>query len=277
MSLLRRGAPLEPPPPRELVRFAQLWASMSLSPPQSPAPSTPPTEPVTTRALCDDAFALSPTGQRSLDSAVHTWEVSEEQWYAATLVWFEQQQDARSASATARRMSRRSVIPKPVYVNELAWAPMIDDAGCTGHAYRLALDGAPVAVIEVSPDRIAVVQQSYSPLSVVAGLVSPATRLVFGPQHPAQLRALIDEVEQEPDEIVYTPNTEMLVGRGIDRLLLLEAPVEAREVWQRTRSFLASMNRDVLRGIRVRNGTEFRTAEVSPREIAIPNIEGIFV
>ena len=276
---LRRPIPL--PPSRnkgsifgDAIRLESLWTPMAISPPRSPSFSTPPTEaaPDPVR-LPIDHFALEKTKwMRPVNDVVHVFALEPEELYAVALIWFEVSPEPVLLSNRGR-LSRNAVLPRTVFADELVWSPILDADGAESHAFELRADGFErQCVVEVVGGRIVVVQSQYSPLAVMGGLVSPSTRLVFEAGHREQLERLVDQVKSDPDDQVYVPTSEILLGRGLDRLTLSGGTSEARRVWAETKRTLQSMNTHVVQGIHDRNTSEFLDVGVSPDEVRLPNL-----
>jgi hypothetical protein len=105
-----------------------------------------------------------------------------------------------------------------------------------------------------------------------AGLVDPATRLVFERNHPCELKQLLREVEAD-DDMIYLPVADVLLGKAFDRIPLRiavqnhpNAP-QARRTWIETKEFLKSMQPLVIEGRHKHNKSEFERARVQPDEL----------
>lgn len=259
-----------------------IWSSMAVSPQQSPA-SSPPTDPVVTHdATCSDLDMYEhQTRLTHVESAVLTWKVDLDEYYGAAYVFFELSSTPVVLSETlGTRMCVQPVLPQVVYADAISWQPIVTNTGIQGHGYVLSLEGTVQAMVEVVGGELVVCHSSYSPIGVECGLVSPSTRLCFGPQHPEQLERLVDDVAMD-GELVFLPVNEMLAGRVLERLpLRVDAPdgvaTEARRIWAETRAFLRSMNSTVLHAIDNHNRVELERSCVSPREIVLPNIQSCF-
>lgn len=257
----------------DALRLESLWTSMAISPPRSPSFSTPPTEaaPDPVR-LPMDHFALEKTKwMRPVNDVVHIFALEPEELYSCALIWFEVSPEPVLLSNRGR-LSRSAVLPRTVFADELVWSPILDADGAEGHAFELRAENERQCVVEAVGGRIVVVQsQYYSPLAVMSGLVSPSTRLVFEEGHREQLERLVSDIQSDPDQ-VYVPTSEILLGRGLDRLTLSGGTSEARRVWTEIKRTLQSMNTNVVQGISDRNTAEFRDVNVSPDEVRLPNL-----
>lgn len=273
------------------------WDTMAVSPPRSPntLSASPPTGAATcfSRLQIDDfsigdAMRVEHTREervKPLSSAIHTWGVSEEEMHAAAYVYFEESTGEVVASNTQKgiRLSKGAVLPKPVFADAVCWLPLLTETGERGYAFALKLHGETQATIEAFSSRIVVAHASYSPLSVESGLTSPSTRLVFEQQHVDQLTDVVSNVASD-EELGYLPNGELLVGRGMDRLVLRRRrgtsasadDDEAHRVWAACKTRLRSLNSLVVRGIEIQNQREFLLAEIPPKEILLPNLAVFF-
>jgi hypothetical protein len=217
----------------------------------------------------------------ALESAVQTFSYTAAELVGCAYVFFERQREPVIVSSSGTRGPRVNldpVLPRMVNVDAVVWKPMITNAGEEGHSYALAYGGEHVASIEVTASRVIIVHCTYSPSVLDAGLVDPATRLVFERSHPQQLQGLMDDVLVDPD-MIYLPVSEVLLGKALDRIPLRVAAndhpraTEARKVWMHTRDFLRSMQSSVIRGITNHNKLEFERAGVSRTEILNINLQ----
>jgi hypothetical protein len=216
---------------------------------------------------------------KALESAVHTFAYSMDEMASCAYMYFERPNTSVTVSTgkDGPRLNREPVLPRMVNIDALYWKPMLTNQGEEGHSYGLVHDGEHVASIEVTAARVVVVHQTYSPAALEAGLVDPATRLVFDRSHPQQLAGLVDDVMLDSD-MLYLPVGELLLGRAFERIPLRvdakEHPLsrDARRVWMETRTFLRSMQHDVIRGIRNHNSLEFARCGVCAGEVADTDI-----
>tara|TARA_Y100000385_G_scaffold283549_1_gene339856 strand:+ start:63 stop:872 length:810 start_codon:yes stop_codon:yes gene_type:complete len=268
---------------------------MAVSPPGSPQPpaSSPPTGATGcfSRLHIDDislgnaVTVPSNHEPEPLCSAIHTWGLSDEELHAVSYIFFEEATEdviAWGCSSGRPRASKGAVLPQSVFADSLSWTPLVSDTGDRGWGFSLKLEGEPQATIEVLNSRIVVVHNSFSPLSVEAKLVSPSTRLVFEASHLQELTQVVSKVLDD-EEIGYLPTGEILLGRGVDRLMLrrrrggdVEHDEEAQRVWNMTKARLRSMNSVVVSGIDAQNSRELASAGVGPREVSLPSLRTFF-
>jgi hypothetical protein len=208
---------------------------------------------------------------KSLDSAVQTFSYTDAELARCAYMFFERHVKPVIVSDSVKygtRLNRDPILPKMVNVDTITWNPMITNAGEEGHSYSLVHEGERVASIEVTCSRVIVVHSTYSPAALDASLISPSTRLVFERSHPEKLHAVVDEVRKD-DDLIYLPVSEVLLGKALDRIPLRidhkEHPSasEARRVWLDTRSFLKSMQKDVVLGIQHQNNMELTRTDAT--------------
>lgn len=218
---------------------------------------------------------------KALESAVQTFSYTDAELAGCAYVFFERQREpvvVSSSGIHGPRLNRDPVLPRMVSVDTIVWKPMITNAGEEGHSYALIYEKEHVASIEVTASRVVIVHNTYSPSALEAGLVDPATRLVFERNHPQQLEALLDDVAVD-DDMIYLPVAEVLLGKALDktplRMTAKDHPcaTDARKVWLDTRAFLRSMQSSVIRGVINHNKTEFERAGVTGTEISDTNLE----
>lgn len=204
--------------------------------------------------------------------------------HSAAYIFFEEARDdvvAWQQSGGISRLSKGAVLPQPVFADVLRWSPLLSETGERGFAFSLLLEGEPQTTIEVIESQIVVVHNSFSPLSVEANLVSASTRLVFDGNHQEELQRVVDSVLKD-EELGYLPTGEILVGRGLDRLVLRRRggegcqDDEAQRAWNVTKTRLRNMNAAVIAGIDAQNKRELRAAGVSAKEVAPPNLRTFF-
>lgn len=265
------------------------WEPMSVSPPRSPtiAPSMCSSN-VSSSFMRMNALSLKSQNidvELPLSNVIHTWGVTEEEMHASVYVYFEEVADDLVAWKTAHgtRISKSAVLPRPMFADSLSWMPLMSATGSAGYAYSLRIGGEPQVTFEVFDLKIVVVHADYSPLAAEAQIVPPATRLVFEEDHVARLQTVIRTV-LEDDDMGYVPTSELLIGHGIDKLVLQRrtgwaSDVEeeaAQRAWARTKSRLKELNTFVVRGIQAQNEREFYAARVSCNECVQPNLVAVF-
>eukprot|EP00966_Prymnesium_polylepis_P211397 4895610-Prymnesium_polylepis.1 len=261
-----------------------LWGqTLSLSPPTSDMLQSETSADTVAMDKDDEcASAGEPISKlKALDSAVQTFSYTAAELSGCAYMFFECQRETVIVSSSAihgPRLNRDPVLPRMVSVDTIVWKPMITNAGEEGHSYALAHEGEHVASIEVTASRVVVVHSTYNPAALEAGLVDPATRLVFERSHPKQLNELLDDVVMD-DNIIYLPVSEVLLGKALDRIPLRVSSkdhprsADARKIWMETRHFLRSMQSSVIRGIRNHNSLEFERAGVTETEINDVDLE----
>ena len=98
--------------------------------------------------------------------------------------------------------------------------------------------------------RVAIVQSSYSPLTVAAGVADRSSMLVYDApeQHLRDLEAVEASLGTDP-EAGYVPTAELCVTPLFDRLILRSNPGEsgedndvARRTWLQTKAFLKRLS-----------------------------------
>lgn len=246
---------------------------MALSPPRSPSASQslPASRAIFERlsdlCLAPAAGMSAPAPVRSL---VHVHGVPAEDLASCTMMYFEDAGEDIFASPT--RKSLGAVLPRLVFADSVTWYPIVSTDGTRGHSYKLLLEGETQATVEVVGERIVVLQAAYSSLAVEAGLASPATRLIFEPTYADELADVIADVRGD-EELGYLPNSDLLVGRQLDRIPLRlwgdATDAYAREVWRHTRTLLRATNRLVCEGISLQNRRELEAAAVPSKEIPL--------
>lgn len=265
-------------------KAVSFWDDMTISPPRSPSASPPL---LATGAIYErlsdlsltpaviTAVASAPAAVRSL---VHVHGVPVEEFAACCLMYFE---DAVSEIlASPRRRSLGAVLPRLVFADTIVWNPVISPDGTHGHSFILQLDGETQATVEVIGERIVILQAAFSALAVEAGTASPSTRLVFDSKYPKELAAVISKVRDD-EELGYLPNSDLLVGRQLDRIPLKgwsgSDDASARHVWCLTRERLKATNALVSEGVLLQNRRELTSAGVSTKEIGLVNLRAYFV
>jgi hypothetical protein len=204
-----------------------------------------------------------------LESAVQLFSYTTAELVGCAYVYFEQSKTpvVVSNGALGPRYNRNPVLPRLVNVDAIEARQMITNLGEEGYSYALFFEGDHVASIEVTSGRVVIVHQTYSPLALEAGLIDPATRLVFERLHPRQLSGLMDDMTLD-DDLVYLPTSEIMLGRALERIPVRNCKgSEARRVWIETKAFLRSMQSDVIRGVQRQNSTEFCRVSVKSSEM----------
>jgi hypothetical protein len=260
-----------------------LWSSMAISPPRSPSASPPS---LATGAVFErlDELSLAPAALVAgiqapgpVRNLVHVHGVSSDDLAACALVYFEDAGEEILASPTRRSLG--AVLPRLVFADTIGWHPIVAPDGARGLAFTLRLQGEVQATVEVIGERICVLQAAYSALAIEAGMASPASRLVFDITHAEELAAVIESVRAD-DELGFLPNTELLVGRALDRIPLrgwgVAGDLEARELWKHTRERLRRTNPLVAAGISLQNQRELETASVPHKEVSIVSLGAYF-
>lgn len=235
-----------------------LWARLAVSPPRSPpltiATSTPALAPPTfslddTADIADtaghaDVEMASAANATAFDSEVPlffgvcptwTYDLSG----PALIVFDQERATTMTVQSEPRRIHNRDpVTAKPVAVDLVSWKLMVNaEDGATGHVFHLCKDGAQVAKIEVHTSgggdgasgggadlplqlkRVAIVQSSYHPLSMAAGVADASSLLVF--EDPAVHLRGLEEVARKlrvDAELGYAPVSECCVTDAFHRL-----------------------------------------------------------
>ena len=222
------------------------------------------------------ATALLVTGSRQrhderevpvLESVCPTWayDLGDQ---TALVVFDHDQSGTMTLQSTPRRIYNRDpVTAKAIAADGVSWKPMLDAAtGTSGHVFQLTRMGAAVCRIEAisriggddgadddAPPvlgRVAVVQASYAPLAMAAGIADRSSLLVYDDPHAhlQTLRELRTNLGADP-ELGYAPVSECCVTGHLDRLVLLRANhasradhERAQRAWSATRAFLRSMS-----------------------------------
>lgn len=179
----------------------------------------------------------------------------------ALVVFDQEAETTMTLQSTPRRIHNRDpVTAKAVPVDLVSWKLMCNaEDGTTGHAFVLSKGGAMVAKIEVHTEaasssalrRVAIVQASYRPLSMAAGVADASSLLVF--EDPAaHLRGLREVAEglRVDAELGYAPVAECCVTDAFQRLNVQLGTKDAhtpehqtaRAVWKLTKGFLKSLS-----------------------------------
>ena len=252
------------------------WSPMAVSPPRSPS-SSPPVlatgsiyERLSDLSLAPAAITAGVSTPEAVRNLVHVHGVPLEEFASCCLVYFEDAGETVLASPT--RKSLGAVLPRLVFADSVTWIPIVSPEGTQGHAFKLQLEGETQTTFEIIGNRVVVLQPEFSALAVEAGTASPSTRLIFESTYANDLAAVIANV-REDEELGYLPNSDLLVGRQLDRIPLRgwgdASDGEARAVWKQTRTRLRSTNSLVCEGISIQNRRELSAAGVLPKEIPL--------
>ena len=246
----------------------QIWSPMCLTPPTSP-------EEVVDFTMEEFTMTEPLSKLPALESAVQLFLVEQEELFACAYVFFSKSRQTSiiSEGSVGPRLNRDPIVPHIVHAGMVVAVPVLSATGEEGTAFNL-VDEEVVASVEVYSQTVVVVHASYSPVAARAGQVPASTRLVFGREHHEQLLQLLSEVEAD-DDLLYAPMTEILVGKGLDRLPL-RGNDEQRRLWSDTKDFFRTMNGMVVRGIERHNQNEFRRAGVGRGELPSVHVAALF-
>lgn len=228
------------------------WSSLAVSPPRSP-PTT------ATAMLAPPSFSLDvPMRDTSLLhgitlEAVCPTSAFDFGGHVALVVFEHDVGNTITLQSHPRRVGCADpVLARPVEVDSISAQPMQHDQH-TGYVFHLSFRGTCVCRIEVVAsqtnarpvlERVAVVQSSFSPMAVQAGLVDRSSMLVYDQpsSHLQTLQTLRTAMTSDP-ELCYLATSECCVTGRLDALPLETDDSTARRVWYSTRQFLNSMSK----------------------------------
>tara|TARA_B100000963_G_scaffold314690_1_gene293397 strand:- start:352 stop:1233 length:882 start_codon:yes stop_codon:yes gene_type:complete len=231
-GLFGPGYAVSPPrtPPTGCARYAQL-------PPEFHLDADPLTAPTATQA--DSIFP----------SWLHRFE-------GAALATFAQTTPGVVTLRESPTLQCANVVsPTLIHADGVHWQRMSTETGAVGHLFALTRGNEVVCRIEVdmtadNDDRvskIAVVQPSFSPLTVAANMVPASSLLVYDDirAHIDSLKRLRTELETS-EEVGYVPTSELVCTGALDALVLstdhsVEGAV-ARRHWKQTKSLLSELS-----------------------------------
>lgn len=229
-----------------------LFAPYAVSPPR-----TPPTA-CTRHAALPPEFHLdrdppvAPTGTQA-DSVLPSWL---HRFEGVALATFAQTIPGVATLRASPCLQCANVVsPIMIHADGVHWQRMAVETagGAVGHLFSLTHEGEVVCRIEVemrdadAVGRIAVVQPSYSALTVAANLAPASSLLVFDDvrAHIDSLKRLKPELETS-EETGYVPTSELVCTDALDALVLsTEHSVEgcaARRHWKLTKSLLSELS-----------------------------------
>lgn len=255
-----------------------LWSCLAVSPPRSPplpmSYATPPpmfdldltsahtvgagaataaARTTTTRTSeVPQLFGVCPTWVYTFDDEPHG-RVTD-----AMLIIFDQDACTMTVQSVPRRIHNVDpVTAKTVPIWSVSWKLMCDNDGRAGHVFQLLNTNGIAAQIEVftkhesTLDKVAIVQSSYHPLSMAAGVADASSLLVFeNPEnHLDSLKQVAQNLKTD-GEIGYAPVSECCITHGFQKLSVhlgsknvntLEY-ASARAVWKSTKDFLSSLS-----------------------------------
>lgn len=202
-----------------------------------------------------------------LESVCPTWAYDLDN-ETALVVFDHDQSGTMALRSTPRRIHNRDpVTAKAIAADALAWKPMRDPStGTNGYVFQLMRTGSPVCRIEVTLktgaggegptpvlERVAVVQATYAPLALAAGVADRSSLLVYDDplRHLQTLHEVRSSLGADP-ELGYAPVSECCVTSHFDRLAL-GVPLSvsygdrtehesARRAWGETKEFLKRMS-----------------------------------
>lgn len=225
------------------------WSSLAVSPPRSPphdlAMLAPPS------FSLDDADTSFPHGV-TIEGVCPT-SAFDFGGHVALVVFEHDLGNTITLQSHPRRVGCADpVLARPVEVDSISAQPMMHDQH-TGYVFHLCFRGTCVCRVEVVAsqpnvrpvlERVAVVQSSFSPMAVEAGLVDRSSMLVYDrpSSHLQTLTRLKTAMTSDP-ELCYVPTSECCVTARLDALHLDTDDFTARRVWYCTRQFLGSMSK----------------------------------
>lgn len=170
--------------------------------------------------------------------------------------------------------NRRPVLPVLVYASKVTWLPRLEPDGNQTHEFRLETTTnhttEHVATLRLRADlSLDIVHADHSPIKRAAGVVHPATRLVF-PNLPARRMELLELFAQIEGANMYLPTSEVILGAQMtpsNPSFLVpqvepsfqnhELAVHAHEAWQAICTELAALSALVVNACRQHNASEF--------------------
>lgn len=247
----------------------QLWDPMSLTPPQSPEEGSD--VGIDDLVLCEASTRLP-----VMESVVQLFMVEEEELFACVYVYFSKGTQTATVSTghLGPRLNRMPVVPHVVHADMVVAGPVLSSNGEEGTVFSLIDEDGKVAEFEVYAETIVVVHSSHSAMAVRARQLPESTRLVFGRHHHCQLREMLADVHSD-DDLMYIPTTEILIGKGMDRLPL-RGNDEERVLWSATKAFFKGMNETVMLGVERQNKLEFTRTAVQKDELPSVCLAALF-
>jgi hypothetical protein len=144
------------------------------------------------------------------------------------------------------------VIARPIEIDSISAQRMFHEHH-TGYVFHLSFRGTSVCRIEVLAsttnlhprlERVAIVQSSFSPIAVEAGLVDRSTMLVYDqPLNHLQTLETLKTAMTTDSDLCYLPTSECCVTHRLDALPLDSEDPIARRVWHSAKGFLKSMSK----------------------------------
>lgn len=209
-----------------------------------------------------------------LQTAIQTFLLEEDELAGSCYIFFEQTNRTCLVSQHRglERINQKAVLPHVVRADAVHAGSVMSPQGELGTLFTLTEEGTRTATIEVYSDRLVLVHASYSRAAVEGGVVPPATRLVFRPDHRAQMEAAMGEVHDDPD-LTYIPLTEVLWGRANKNLLVCG---DAGRVWKDVNDFLGHLNAHVVSAVDSHNARECLHAGIVPGELPSSRLAAVF-